>query len=368
MADWPWDAAAQLYEGLCSSGGSGAGRWWDVVVLLAADEPQRRFFEAMLECRRSTRLLPMRAGCEYLVVVARCPGGAVTADAAALLADPLRDISRVLRERGGTGVFDDKRVLVIDGAGYATRIPNLNIKGTLFAPLPGGLGVPGMPVGTVFDYKMIEHAPVAQSCGNGVYVASGDLCGRYDAAAQAERLEQDTMPVQLEDRELRACLLDSRTSTELAVHSLGEYAGRFGAAHMLCSAAAAPRRRISCSSVDSACSVDASASLLASTLSSTLVDADAVVEFSRIMGAAARPHHIAKGAIVSSIFYHPALPSPDDATAPTLPPLVVPPTVLVMSCATSVGVATLFFALGDDLECVPPRCVFSRQIPCRYLG
>jgi len=290
MASSSWEGAVQLYEDLCSSSSApgAAAQWWDAVVILAADEPQRRFYEAMVACRRSTRLLPPRPGCEYVVAVAAAREAGVRAEEGAVLADALARLDFGLRERGGGEVLADKRVLVVDGAGYAARIPNLNVKGTLFAPLPVDLGVAGLPVGTVFDYKMIELAPVVQSCGGaGVFVARGEMCGPYDAAAQAAQLEQGMVPSSLGGAELRACLLEPRPCPELAIHDLRGYTRRamLGAAALGgAGGSGATQRRASCSSADEACAVHSSAAVLASDLAGTCVEEDAVVEYTRIMG------------------------------------------------------------------------------------
>jgi len=342
-----WENARALYARLCDR--ADEELWWDVVCVLAHDELQRLFFESMLASRRSSRLLPrgsVSSPTEYVVV--SC-GICNSSDVKLRILEPLSHIERVLQQHGGSSAkLTDKRVLVVDGAGYATRIPNLNIKGTLFSPLPANVRVPGLPVGTVFDYKMIELAPVAQKCCAGIFLTSGDLCGPYMPALQDTKFEHAMTRVPFGDQEIFTMLLDSPIVQKIGLESLSDYSLRMrNCAASLGIITSGARTRASCSCVDAECRVSASVSLLASTLSNTQVDADACVEFSRVLGSCAHPHSIGKRAIVSSIFYHPSHP---DLTGTSAPPLIVPPGVLLMSCSTSKGIATLFFGIADDLN------------------
>ena len=354
----------------------GDARWWDVVCLLAHDELQRQFYEAMVAARRSARLLPCAPDCAYLAVT--LPGGiSAGPDLPARLREPLQQVDNALRQRGEGGVsLADKRVLLVDGASHATLIPNLNVKGTLFAPLPAGTGVPGLPVGMVFDHKMLALAPLAQACPPGVFVTAGDLRGPYDPGALAgDGLEKHMSTVPWGDQELRAVLLDAHLpAADLGIRTLSDYARRT----QRCAEAQGeegqegqegqtrgqkrPFPRASGASVDEACRVSASASLLASTLSNTHVDDDAICEFSRVLGGAAQSHRVGKGAILSSVFWMPPTAS---STGPP-PPLVVPPEVLLVSCATARGFTTLFFGVHDDLEAQSTMCGISlQQLPAK---
>jgi len=318
-------------------------RWWDVVCLLAHDELQHQFYEAMVAARRSARLLPR---CLYLTVTLN--GGLTAADLSERLREPLQQIDSALRQQGGGSVsLADKRVLIVDGARHAMLIPNLGVKGTLFAPLPSGTGVAGLPVGMVFDHKMLVLAPLAQMCPPGVFVTEGDLRGSCDVASLAGGLEQHMSTVPWGDQELRAMLIDPHLpAADLGIRSLSDYARRM---QQCCKLnwdgqerppeLERPFPHTSGASVDAACRISASASLLASTLSNTHMDDDSICEFSRVSGASARPHHVGKGSIISSIFWMP--PPPAESTAAP-PPLVVPPGVLLVSYATRRGFTTLF--------------------------
>jgi hypothetical protein len=334
-----------------SAAAAGDARWWDVVCLLAHDDLQRQFYEAMVAARRSARLLPRTPDCAYLTVTLR--GGITAADLPERLREPLQQIESALRQQGGGSVsLADKRVLIVDGARHAMLIPNLGVKGTLFAPLPSGTGVPGLPVGMVFDYKMLVLAPLAQVCPPGVFFTEGDLRGSpCDVASLAGAgLEQHMSLVPWGDQELRAMLIDPHLpAADLGIRSLSDYARRM---QQCCELnwdgqdrpPERPFPHTSGASVDAACRISASASLLASTLSNTHMDDGSICEFSRVSGASARPHHVGKGSIISSIFWMP--PPPSDSTAAP-PPLVVPPGVLLVSCATRRGFMTLFFGISD---------------------
>ena len=209
--------ASEMTEAPCLPA-SEAPRWWDVVCLLAHDERQREFFESMLHCRRSVRLLPLHNGCEYLVVIAAASAGSGVVDVAGRLLESLPQIEGALQQRcGSCARLEGKRVLVVDGAGYPTRIPNLNVKGTLFAPMPAALDVPGFPVGTVLDYKLIESTSVAQHCCAGIFFSTGDLCS---PSAAANQVQAASTTVPLGDQQLRVCLLDSQYSNSGNQHLL----------------------------------------------------------------------------------------------------------------------------------------------------
>jgi len=170
----------------------------------------RWYLNNMVCFRRSVRLLPLYNGCEYLVVIAAASEGSGVVDVAGRLLEPLQRIEGALQQRcGSCARLEGKRVLVVDGAGYPTRIPNLNVKGTLFAPMPAALDVPGFPVGTVLDYKLIESTSVAQHCCAGIFFSTGDLCG---PSAAANQLQAASTTVPLGDQQLRVCLLDSHCS------------------------------------------------------------------------------------------------------------------------------------------------------------
>ena len=341
-----------------SAAAAGAARWWDVVCLLAHDELQRQFYEGMVAARRSARLLPGAPDCAYLAVT--LSGDFTAADLPARLREPLQQIESALQQQGGGCVsLADKRVLIVDGARHAMLIPNLGVKGTLFAPLPSGTGVPGLPVGMVFDHKMLVLAPLAQMCPPGVFFTEGDLRGPFDVASLAGAcLEQHMSMVPWGNKELRAMLIDSHLpAADLGIRTLSDYARRMRECCELNwdgqdrpPEPELPFPHTSGASVDAACRISASATLLASTLSNTHMDDDSICEFSRVSGASARPHHVGKGSIISSIFWMP--PPPSDSTAAP-PPLVVPPGVLLVSCATRRGFTTLFFGIQDDLEAAP---------------
>ena len=394
-----WASAAAHFAALCQARKPSGTQWWDVVCLLAADEPQQRFYEGMLHFRRATRLLP--PCCEYLVVVA-CPhamgsSGRATDGKQAEMAE------RILAALACIDRAAERRILVVDGAEYASPLlPHLNIKGTLFAPLPPDARVPGLPVGCVFDYKMISLAPLAQR--EGIFVTSADISCPFDDTVQWEGCA--SVPLQdFAGGGREAVLLDvlaARTErgskqrrtkdweleggTQLGVCSIEDYTRRMlGGAQILGFTTAEGglhgvpvnkkmSTRVLASTVRDACNLSMSAAVLGSSLTRTHVDDGAVVEFSRILGPAGgsgEAHQIGRGALVSSVFYHPVH---DRSGSDALPPLMVPPGVLLMSCATSVsdlncsdggqnrrieGFATFFFGIGDDL---------SREDPVQWCG
>ena len=158
---------------------AGAYPVWDLCVLTASNDRQAAAYEAQIDARRASGLLPSRTG---FVVISdprgvRIGSGGATLRVLEWLADRW---SNAGASDGGTiaQAWAGKRVLVIHSGGDSKRLPHCSAVGKLFARVPHEL--PDGRPSSLFDELLVSLSGLPARVPEGVLVASGDVLLLFD--------------------------------------------------------------------------------------------------------------------------------------------------------------------------------------------
>ena len=125
--------------------------FWDVVVLSALDDPQKKAFEHQLREKLARSELPLAP--EYIVV--HDPVGAKVGNGGGVIA-ALDELKKIYHEK-----INDLKILILLSGGYSQRLPSASLLGKIFTTLPMGKNL----LATFFFYVHcidLFHAP--QDC------------------------------------------------------------------------------------------------------------------------------------------------------------------------------------------------------------
>jgi len=146
---------------------------WDICVLTASNERQAAAYEAQLEVRRASGLLPPQT--EFKVIAD--PDGLRIGSGGATLR-VLSILAQELDRAGSTNPFAERHVLMIHSGGDSKRLPHCSAIGKLFARVPHQL--PDGRPSSLFDEFLVSFSGLPGQVPDGVLVASGDTLVLFD--------------------------------------------------------------------------------------------------------------------------------------------------------------------------------------------
>ncbi|XP_060067670.1 fucose-1-phosphate guanylyltransferase-like [Ylistrum balloti] len=133
--------------------------FWDIVVITAGDEDQKKAFEAQIDSKLSQKELPLDCP---IHVVADPPGPKLGNGGSTFTS--LQFLEKEYKE----DLFK-KRVLLIHAGGQSRRMPSTSILGKIFAPIPSG-----NPLYQMLDFKLAVYLPLIPRMPAGVFVCCAD--------------------------------------------------------------------------------------------------------------------------------------------------------------------------------------------------
>jgi len=158
-----------------------ARRYWDAIILTAANATQARGFEMEIERRREIGMIDPET---QVLVVADRAGKRIGSGGATLWA--LKQYARRALEakaapKSAAGLFRGKRVLMAHCGGEGRRVPSNAGAGKLFATLPFEV-LPGRAAGA-FDALYVLLCACAERMDDGLVICAGDVLAVFDPKA-----------------------------------------------------------------------------------------------------------------------------------------------------------------------------------------
>jgi fucokinase len=148
---------------------------WEVCVLTASNDRQAEAYEAQLEARRESGLLPSETQFE----VVADPDGLRIGSGGATLRVLSHLASKLPPHHTDFGdPFAGRRVLVIHSGGDSRRLPHCSAVGKLFARVPHEL--PDGRPSSLFDELLVSFSGLPRQVPAGILVASGDTLLLFD--------------------------------------------------------------------------------------------------------------------------------------------------------------------------------------------
>ena len=144
-------------------------RFWDVVVLTAADEEQKTAYELQLEHKLKCKEIPV--GLDYHVF-ADPPGPKIGCGGATM------HVISKLNELYGSNL-DNLYILLINAGGQSQRLPSASVLGKIFTALPFG-----NPVWQLLELKLACYIPFLSRMNPGYFHAASDTLEVYEIDEQ----------------------------------------------------------------------------------------------------------------------------------------------------------------------------------------
>ncbi|KFO23236.1 Fucose-1-phosphate guanylyltransferase [Fukomys damarensis] len=137
----------------------GAGEFWDIVVLTAADEKQELAYKQQLSEKLKRKELPL--GVQYHVFVD--PAGAKIGNGGSTLC-ALRCLEKLYEDK-----WNSFTILLIHSGGYSQRLPNASALGKIFTALPFG-----NPIYQMLELKLAMYIDFPSCMNPGIVVTCAD--------------------------------------------------------------------------------------------------------------------------------------------------------------------------------------------------
>lgn len=137
----------------------GAGEFWDIVVLTAADEKQELAYKQQLSEKLKRKELPL--GVQYHVFVD--PAGAKIGNGGSTLC-ALRCLEKLYEDK-----WNSFTILLIHSGGYSQRLPNASALGKIFTALPFG-----DPIYQMLELKLAMYIDFPSHMNPGIVVTCAD--------------------------------------------------------------------------------------------------------------------------------------------------------------------------------------------------
>ncbi|XP_012926415.2 fucose-1-phosphate guanylyltransferase [Heterocephalus glaber] len=137
----------------------GAGEFWDIVVLTAADEKQELAYRQQLSEKLKRKELPL--GVQYHVFVD--PAGAKIGNGGSTLC-ALRCLEKLYEDK-----WNSFTILLIHSGGYSQRLPNASALGKIFTALPFG-----NPIYQMLELKLAMYIDFPSHMNPGIVVTCAD--------------------------------------------------------------------------------------------------------------------------------------------------------------------------------------------------
>ena len=156
------------------------GRFWDAVVLTAANDRQAETYVQQLDALHVRGQLP--GARERYLVIPDPPGPRVGSGGATL------HVMLRLQAVAGSG-WSAKKLFLLHAGGYSERSPAHGTLGKAFGQLPfdaAGVGVPA----TVLEAQLVSFQELPSRLPNGVFVSSADVAVQFGSLP---RLGPDTV-------------------------------------------------------------------------------------------------------------------------------------------------------------------------------
>ncbi|XP_071950374.1 fucose-1-phosphate guanylyltransferase-like [Antedon mediterranea] len=134
-------------------------QFWDIVVITARDENQRRAYDLQLKEKLENKQLPL--GVKYLSIAD--PPEAKVGNGGSTMHVLLQLKTRFEND------LASMKVLLIHAGGYSQRLPNASLLGKAFMPLPLG-----DPLYQMLEMKLITYIDLPSRMDPGVFVCSSD--------------------------------------------------------------------------------------------------------------------------------------------------------------------------------------------------
>ena len=145
------------------------GRFWDAVVLTAANDRQAETYVAQLDALHKRGQLPGTRG--MYLVIPDPPGPRVGSGGATL------HVMLKLQAIAGTG-WSEKRLFLLHAGGYSERSPAHGTLGKAFGQLPldaANLGVPA----TILEAQLLSFQELPKKLPPGVFISSADIAVQF---------------------------------------------------------------------------------------------------------------------------------------------------------------------------------------------
>ncbi|KAM6166975.1 fucose-1-phosphate guanylyltransferase isoform 1-T1 [Erethizon dorsatum] len=137
----------------------GAGEFWDIVVLTAADEKQELAYRQQLSEKLKRKELPL--GVQYHVFVD--PAGSKIGNGGSTLC-ALRCLEKLYEDK-----WNSFTILLIHSGGYSQRLPNASALGKIFTALPFG-----NPIYQMLELKLAMYIDFPSHMNPGIVVTCAD--------------------------------------------------------------------------------------------------------------------------------------------------------------------------------------------------
>lgn len=141
-------------------------KFWDIVVLTAVDEVQKRSYEIQLKIKLDRKELPLSA--KY-IVVSDPPGPKIGNGGSTMV------VTDSLFKTFGDDLWS-KKVIIIHAGGFSQRLPNASVMGKAF------LGMPfGEPMYQALELKLASYVDFPQKISSGgIFVCCADTVEVYN--------------------------------------------------------------------------------------------------------------------------------------------------------------------------------------------
>ncbi|XP_005385298.1 PREDICTED: fucose-1-phosphate guanylyltransferase [Chinchilla lanigera] len=143
----------------------GAGEFWDIVVLTAADEKQELAYKQQLSEKLKRKELPL--GVQYHVFVD--PAGSKIGNGGSTLC-ALRCLEKLYEDK-----WNSFTILLIHSGGYSQRLPNASALGKIFTALPFG-----NPIYQMLELKLAMYIDFPSHMNPGIVVTCADDIELYN--------------------------------------------------------------------------------------------------------------------------------------------------------------------------------------------
>jgi fucose-1-phosphate guanylyltransferase len=154
----------------CFGGVRQSTSFWDVVVVTARDETQKRIYERQISLKKERREIPHFV--QY-VVISDPPGVKVGSGGSTL---------HCLQELLGTvgaDALNNFKVILIHAGGYSQRLPNQSVLGKVFLTLP----CDQLPI-QMLDALLMMYVDIPEKMNPGVFVVSSDVIFLYNSEGE----------------------------------------------------------------------------------------------------------------------------------------------------------------------------------------